>query len=297
MQLLETLGYQDDGSSFRHPKRQAVFCGDFVDRGPRIADTICVVRNMVKQKAAHAVMGNHEFNAIAFHTEVAGKPESWYRPHTKRNVQQHRATTDQLSEEELSDAVKWFRELPIALDLEVIRVVHACWDPEGITALNRELDSGERFDSAFLAAAVDGSTIPGRAVERVLKGPEIHLPDDRTVSDKEGHVRRHVRIRWFESPQHHSLGSYAFPHVKRLCDVAVPESVHPCPYPKNAPPVFIGHYWLDHRHNPVLTPNVACLDLSVAKGGRLAAYRFDGETELKADSIVSVPTQNHVQAT
>lgn len=33
---------------------------------------------------------------------------------------------------------------------------------------------------------------------------------------------------------------------------------------------------------------VACLDYSVAKGGLLAAYRFDGETELSAAKFVAV---------
>ncbi len=288
MQLLETLGYQDDGQSFRHPERRAVFCGDFVDRGPQIADTIHIVRRMVKQDAADAVMGNHEFNAIAFHTKVDGEVDAWYRPHTKRNIQQHQATTDQLSAPELSDALEWFRELPIALDLGNLRVVHACWDPAGIDALNTALTEGDRFGPAFLKGAVDDSTPAGKAVERVLKGPEVALPNDLTVSDKEGHVRRRVRIRWFESPDMHTLGSYAFPQVKRLMNVAVPQSVLACPYPVNAPPVFIGHYWLDSRHSPILSSNVACLDLSVAKGGRLAAYRFNGEATLHSDSVVSV---------
>lgn len=291
MQLLETLGYQDDGQSFRHPERQAVFCGDFVDRGPQIADTINIVRRMVKQRAAHAVMGNHEFNAIAFHTKVAGAEDKWYRPHTKRNLQQHQATTDQLIDTELTDALDWFRDLPIALDLGSLRVVHACWDPAAIDVLNTALTEGERFGPAFLKGAVDDATPTGKAVERVLKGPEVGLPDNRTVSDKEGHVRRRVRIRWFESPATHTLGSYAFPQVKRLMDVAVPQSVRPCPYPANAPPVFIGHYWLDSRHSPILSPNVACLDLSVARGGRLAAYRFNGEATLQAKSVVSVASR------
>lgn len=294
MQLLETLGYREDGHSFRHPNRQVVFCGDFVDRGPQIADSISIARNMVKQDAAYAVMGNHEFNAIAFHTRIDGDDEAWYRPHTDRNLRLHQATTDQLSNTELAKALEWFRELPIALDLGSLRVVHACWDPDGIDALNVALDTGNRFSAAFLEQAVNESTPMGLAVERVLKGPEVALPDDLTVSDKEGHVRRRVRIRWFESPETHTLGSYAFPPVKRLMDVAIPESARPCPYPADAPPVFVGHYWLDSRHSPVLAPNVACLDLSVAKGGRLAAYRFNGEATLSPDSLVSVPARNSV---
>jgi len=297
VQLLEKLGYQDDGQSFRHPKRQAVFCGDFVDRGPQIGDTINVVRNMVHHDAAHAVMGNHEFNAIAFHTEIPDRPGTWYRPHTKRNLQQHQATTDQLSESELQAALDWFRELPVALDLGDLRVVHACWDAAGIETINSVLQTGDRFGCSFLDSACDGATPSGRAVERVLKGPEVALPDNLSVSDKEGHIRRRVRIRWFESPESHSLGSYAFPHVKRLTDIAVPNSAQPSPYPYDAQPVFIGHYWLDRRHSPILKPNVACLDLSVAKGGMLCAYRFNGEAELTSDAVVTVPARTNERTT
>jgi hypothetical protein len=40
-----------------------------------------------------------------------------------------------------------------------------------------------------------------------------------------------------------------------------------------------------------LAPNVACVDYSVAKGGRLAAYRWDGEHALRADRFVTVPAK------
>lgn len=69
--LLEKLGYErasmpqaetlwgDD--RFGHPLgRKAVFLGDLVDRGPRIVDTIRLVRNMVVAGDALCVPGNHD---------------------------------------------------------------------------------------------------------------------------------------------------------------------------------------------------------------------------------------------
>ena len=69
--LLTTLGYEvverwegsglDVGPVYRHPDgRQAVFVGDLVDRGPRVLDTIRIVRNMVDAGSGWCVMGNHE---------------------------------------------------------------------------------------------------------------------------------------------------------------------------------------------------------------------------------------------
>jgi hypothetical protein len=59
-------------------------------------------------------------------------------------------------------------------------------------------------------------------------------------------------------------------------------------YDDGEPPVFFGHYWLpaDAKKEPV-APNLACLDYSVANGGSLTAYRWDGESKLKAEKFVA----------
>jgi hypothetical protein len=61
------------------------------------------------------------------------------------------------------------------------------------------------------------------------------------------------------------------------------------PYPADAKPVFIGHYWLTAARPELLAENVACLDYSVAKGGFLCAYRWDGEQKLTRQHFVWVP--------
>jgi protein phosphatase len=69
--LLQRLGYipttldvSDSvwgSQSYGHPEgRKAVFVGDLVDRGPRILDTVRLVRNMVISGSALCVPGNHD---------------------------------------------------------------------------------------------------------------------------------------------------------------------------------------------------------------------------------------------
>jgi len=59
-------------------------------------------------------------------------------------------------------------------------------------------------------------------------------------------------------------------------------------YSDEAPPVFLGHYWMEGDPEP-LAPNIACLDYSVAKpGGKLVAYRWDGEQTLSQDKFIWV---------
>lgn len=70
-ELLERLGYRagrlvyDDevwGSRlWSHPTgRRVLFVGDLVDRGPRVLDTLRLIRNMVRHRQARCVRGNHD---------------------------------------------------------------------------------------------------------------------------------------------------------------------------------------------------------------------------------------------
>lgn len=74
-ELLVELGYEscpavDAGSgwsslNYTHPAgRKAVFVGDLVDRGPRIVDSLSLVRNMVASGNALCVPGNHDMKLL-----------------------------------------------------------------------------------------------------------------------------------------------------------------------------------------------------------------------------------------
>jgi hypothetical protein len=79
--LLRTLGYRDTVGAWRHQERQAIFVGDFLDRGPAQVRSIDIVRRMVDAGAALAVMGNHELNAIAWHTPDSRRSGDFLRSH------------------------------------------------------------------------------------------------------------------------------------------------------------------------------------------------------------------------
>ena len=66
-------------------------------------------------------------------------------------------------------------------------------------------------------------------------------------------------------------------------------------YPLDAPPVFVGHYWMEGEPAP-LKSNVACIDYSAVKYGRLVAYRMDGERALSRDKFVWVDVERPEQA-
>ncbi|HZS09384.1 MAG TPA: polynucleotide kinase-phosphatase [Blastocatellia bacterium] len=59
--LLGKLGYERADAVWQHPQgRKAVFVGDLVDRGPRVLDTIRLVKAMAENSNAVCVPGNHD---------------------------------------------------------------------------------------------------------------------------------------------------------------------------------------------------------------------------------------------
>ena len=76
--LLEGMGYRLKAGAFQHPHRRAIFVGDYIDRGPRQVDTYRIVRAMVESGSALAILGNHEFNAIAWHTADPATAEGFF---------------------------------------------------------------------------------------------------------------------------------------------------------------------------------------------------------------------------
>jgi len=288
VQLLEALEYRDFGGVYRHPERKVIFLGDFIDRGPQIPRVLGIVRPMVEAGHALAVMGNHELNALAFHTEDRDAPGERLRRRTAKNEKQHRATLEQLSSEVLRSHLNWFRTLPMWLELDGLRAVHACWDERAIGAVSAGLQSHGGITDDFLHSACRKGQPLFAPVEILLKGKEGKLPEGASFVDKDGHVRTEIRTRWYLPPEGHTYRSYALQSDPIDCDHPLDASVAAAasPYPTDGKPIFLGHYWLSAVQPSVLTRNVACLDFSVAKKGFLCAYRWNGERILSDENFV-----------
>ena len=79
VELLEMLDYRKSEGVYGHPERQAIFLGDFIDRGSQIRQVLEIVRAMTESRRALAVMGNHELNALAFHTRHRSRTQKHLR--------------------------------------------------------------------------------------------------------------------------------------------------------------------------------------------------------------------------
>ncbi|BBX48066.1 metallophosphoesterase [Mycobacterium cookii] len=292
--LLGDLGYQLESSTgaYRHPKRQAIFVGDLIDRGTGQLRVLEIVKAMVDTDAAQIVMGNHEFNAIAYATEHPAGSGQHLRRHNEKNTKQHQSFLDQLTSAQRSLYLEWFKTLPLWLDLGDIRVVHACWHEDSIGVVERQLGSN-RFGTVedLVRASTKGDELYV-AIEILLKGPEISLVDHRQLPymDKDGHLRTNARIRWWngDAMTLRDIAEIASTFTTEdgapypdLPDIEIPPRDRSFVY-TGAVPVFYGHYWRQGRPDQHRDWNSrsACVDFSAVKGGTLMAYRWSGEKQI-----------------
>jgi len=307
--LLNKLGYRASATSaaYEHPCRQAIFVGDLIDRGDEQLRVLEVVKAMVDAGSARIVMGNHEFNALAYDTEWPAGSGKYLRPHddpddrrAAKNTKQHAAFLEQVRGDDRRRYLEWFATIPLWLDLGEVRVVHACWHDDSIKLVENRCGSSAPFAELqhLVAASTKGAELYD-AVETLLKGPEISLVDrgQPEYHDKDGHPRGSARVQWWNG-EARTLRDIA--EMGGKFTTATGEPYPPLPelelsdgdqsyvYTAHVP-VFYGHYWRQgspkHRHD--WTNYTACVDFSAVKGGKLTAYRWSGESTIDPKHYVT----------
>ena len=289
-QLLQKLNYTlNSNGVYHHPTRKVIFAGDFIDRGPKIRRTLQIAKGMTDAGTALAVMGNHEFNILSYHTK--NRVGEYLRPHHKKNRHQQQATEDAFKNyhEEWQMYLEWMMRLPVWLDLGELRVVHACWHPDHLAKVKNALQGNLLTPSFLQASAVKGNW-EYESIEILLKGIEKQLPEGQFFHDKDGHKRTSMRIQWWKSPQGLNFKEYGL--GASFSDKPIPQEwANNFYYSKSNIPVFIGHYWLKAEVPQLQSASVCCLDYSVAKGGHLVAYRWNKGEPLNDENYVTVKSK------
>ena len=188
-ELLVKLGYTMKGNAYAHPDRKAFFVGDYIDRGPKIKKTLKIVRSMVENQNAIALLGNHEYNALCFRAK--NKTGGHLRKHSIKNIIQHFETLKQFQnkQEDYDDYLDWFKTLPLFYETTNFRAVHAAWDNTSIRFLRDHLFQSKLTDELLEQSVVKDSPFY-HAIDTVLKGKEIKLPKGHSFTDKDGTERR-----------------------------------------------------------------------------------------------------------
>ncbi|MFV1871882.1 MAG: metallophosphoesterase [Oleiphilus sp.] len=294
--LLRKMDYQHVHGCFRHATRKVIFVGDIVDRGPRIREALHIVKDMVDQGQAEIVLGNHEYNAMCYCTEGregSGKP--FLREHTARNHRLIRDTLEQFSSyrTEWHAFLNWFHSIPLFLEKPGFRVVHACWDDHAIARF-KEISPDHCINMDFLHASCEEGSFESRLVDKLTRGTVLDLPDGESILSKDGLVRHMFRTKfWSDEPQTYNDVVFQpdpLPDEMAERELSAIEKQQLLTYPPTEPPVFVGHYWMSGSPEPIQS-NIACLDYSAVKYGKLVAYRMDGEQVLDKSKFIWVEVE------
>lgn len=261
-----------------------MFVGDLIDRGPGVRATLELVKAMHDQKSALVVVGNHEYNAVGYSTMVDGHRLRQLSP---PSLKQYRATEKEFQSDpdEWLKYIDWFKQLPVYLEFNQFRVIHACWSQRHIDFLqDRRLADFDFLQQSALRGSAEHNTI-----EVLLKGPELKLPHGVSYLDKDGHRRENIRVKWWRRIESNTYRSLSLPEQRYAPEIM---AIPPGPelewdiYPEESKPVFIGHYWLPNTEKPKPFGNVICLDYSVGKqGGCLVACSINSDKEIDTENL------------
>lgn len=288
-QLLLKMGYVKANGSYAHPQRKAIFVGDFINRGPEIRKTIRIIRAMVEEGHAYAILGNHEINAIIYHLKdkegfsLVKEPSKYFLSLFKTINEYSTGSV------EWKEHLKWMRSLPLYLDFGDIRAVHACWSDEAIEIADSIYEDGKIRKKVFRKIHKKTDSEISKSVWLLTKGVNLKMPADLKILTNKGVSPRSIRTRWWENLVGKTFAELSFESKFKLPQYTVPSQIVPktFPYPKDAPIVFFGHYCRGKGPN-IIKPNVCCVDSCVTGTKTLLAYRWNGEKELIMNNLVEV---------
>lgn len=262
IELLDKLGYikdqYEDEIYYKHPDdRKLIFVGDIVDRGSKPLECIKLIAPMIKYGIAECLLGNHEYNYLAYNTKF-NKSGDFLREHNKDNTNQVKVTLARISDSIYYDWIQgWMKHLIFYVRTLRFNVVHAHWNQEYISLLEESGDTLFDLGNYFFTSSNMKGTKEFEIIEDILKSPELQLPPGDFVLDSENRKRYKKRIEWWEDEKH---------------DI----------------PIFFGHYSLESEPH-LLSDKICCLDFGkFNKGKYLTVYRWDGEEILKNEKLVWV---------
>ena len=284
--LLLKLGYEKSENGYFHAKRKAIFVGDFINRGPEIRKTIRLIRKMVKNGNAFAILGNHEINAILFHLkDKSGKP---LIKESRKNYLSLFKTINEFSTypDEWEKHLQWMRRLPLFLELKGIRIVHACWSDSAVEVVKLALNEERGRKSIFREYYKNPKSELSKSINILTKGINLTMPGDLKVVNNKGVVPREFRLCWWKNPDGKTFREMSFESKYKLPAYTVPKEIIPETffYSENEPIIFFGHYCRANGPH-IINTNLCCVDSCVSGAKLLTAYSWNGEKVLNKKNL------------
>ncbi len=179
--------------------RHRVYVGDLIDRGPDSPGVVRLVSQEVDGGRASVILGNHELNLLR---ELPKADNGWFRGEVQyfgdEPMPQAFAT-----ETEQAFIMDFISAMPLALEREELRVVHASWGP-----VDEVRDSSQDLGRVF--AHFERSIVAGlkrdqlwdavfRKRWRALKDPSTKPPLDRAMQEQEYRIQNGNPVKWMTS--------------------------------------------------------------------------------------------------
>ena len=198
--LMARLGYSHHGE--HRQGRRLVFVGDLVDRGPDSPAVLRFVKKLVERDLAQCVAGNHELNLLRRQKKHGNH---WFYGEP---TAQHRAEFGDcawLAPSEQAPVLEFLDSLPLALERQDLRVVHAAWHEDSVAACRGVVGStldvylkhdrrveAELIESGIKQAAMDQQA----AIADALKDPSRQVPflEHLALYDAQYQLRNPVRV-------------------------------------------------------------------------------------------------------
>jgi hypothetical protein len=284
------LGYEvDDG--WAHPDgRFLVFLGDLVDRGPHSLEVGELVMGLVQRERALCLMGNHEYNLVGH--KIFGEKHS------------NGATLADVARrgDRWAPVIDFFHDLPMALDLPDLRIIHAVWhrdcfarvaevigrpvraiEGNGFDWLRAHVVLGSPFHAGRLVEGLPSEGVPpatDAAHEILIKGYEVPAPAP--FEDNDGTLRHLIRATWWRDPIPSHIPAdkvTVFGHYWNLPPIAGQHDRFAPPYPS-------GHDDL-RRWQSALAPEVPHRGTApVPSTERFISVDYHGVTNAKAGTCI-----------
>lgn len=284
--LLTKLGYHKGVNGYFHHERKAIFVGDFINRGPEIRKTIKLIRKMVKSGNAFAVLGNHEINAILFNLkDDDGMP--LIKEPRKNYLSLFKTINEYIDRpEQWEKHLKWMQTLPLFLELDGIRVVHACWSDAAVSTIKSKLAEEQNYENIFREYYNAPKTELSRSIAIITKGVDLKMPGDLKIVNNKGVSPLSFRLSWWENPEGKTFRKMSFESKFKLPAYTIPKEILPETfiYNEKEPLVFFGHYCRANGPH-IIKSNICCVDSCVSKGKVLTAYTWSGEKVLKEENL------------
>lgn len=244
-QLLNHLGYDQYGE---HPSgRTLVFIGDLCDRGPDSPEVFSFVRRLVSSGAAQCVIGNHELNLLR---RSAKEGNGWFFDHDHDLAKGKFQDSQRARPEDRQAILDFLDSLPLALENDELRAVHACWHDEKISQVQGAATAGsviqlyDHFEFATEAElATTGLNERASAEEQkyleAIEDPDARVPMLPALAEKDERYQMGNPLRVLTSGVERRTAQPFFSSGKWRFVERIPWWNE---YQEKKP-VVIGHYW------------------------------------------------------